>query len=218
MKGVAGPSGHLFFSLEDPGELHHGHICPLNYNLWHHSCNNSHLSYGPCSWVSCLLKWRSTSRCCMNGSNACCLHFGHSFIHLCLTSFHIGNHALPLFICIFCIARTSSGGVFASSLLATSFVFRATSVGFFPLILLSLLFHRKGLEFIVLVVTKSYASLSFPGFLQSPPRPACAFMLVDETFASNEILPFVAAFAATGHNGAKNVNAFSKFTRLLASF
>jgi hypothetical protein len=33
-------------------------------------------------------------------------------------------------------------------------------------------------------------------------------MLVDETFASNEILPFLAALAATGHVGDKNVNAF----------
>jgi hypothetical protein len=155
----------------------------------------------------------------MNGSNACCLHIGHSFIHLCLASFHIRNHALPLFCIISHIARTAARGAFASSLLATSFyfVFLTMSVGFFPLIQLSLLFRRKGLEFVVLVVTKSYTSSTFPSFSRSPPRPACAFTLVDKTLASNKILPFLAAFAATGHVGAKNVNAFSKLTHLPAS-
>ncbi len=89
----------------------------------------------------------------------------NSFVHLCLTSFHLENHALPLFISICCIARTAKGGAFAFSLLATSFVFLATSVGFFSLIQLSLLFHRKGLELVVLVVKKSHASSTLSGLL-----------------------------------------------------
>ncbi len=107
--------------------------------------------------------------------------------------------------------------MFASSLLATSFVFLAMSVGFFPLIQLSLLFHRKGLEFVVIVVTKSYASSTLSRLLAISTKARLSLMLVDETFASNKILPFLAAFAATGHVGAKNVNAFSKLTHLLAS-
>jgi hypothetical protein len=116
MKRIAGPSGFLFFLLENPSELHHSHIDPLHHYLRRLSCNTSNHTFGCQPQISCPLKWCSTSRCCMNGSNACCLHIGHSFIHLLLASFHLGNHAIPLFHSISHIARTAAEGAFASSL------------------------------------------------------------------------------------------------------
>jgi hypothetical protein len=105
MKGIAGPSCLIVLGIEDSGELQYSHFGPLNYHFWCHRFNANHRtnSQRPSGW-------HSARKCCMDGSNSCCLHISHGFIHLGLASLHLRNHTLKFLQSVIGVLRTSARG------------------------------------------------------------------------------------------------------------
>jgi hypothetical protein len=151
----------------------------------------------------------------MNGSNTCSLHISHSFKKLGLACFHLETHPLERVVVVGIVAGATSRQRALTLLLA---IFLASTICLILLGQLLLLFLGQVLEFIELVVTEGDSSWTFPRLLAiSTQTSLMRFTPSTRDIGFKKNLPFFAAFARTGQESAKKVNAFLKLICLSAS-